>query len=98
MRLSLRASVQPAVLRVLRVLGWTFALATAALAANGAKADSSSLPSLGAFSITSKKEPIQITSEKLDFDYKNRRTVFRGGGGGRAGGSSLAERRADGRL
>ena len=31
------------------------------------------------FSITSKKEPIQITSQKLDFDYKNRRTVFRGG-------------------
>jgi lipopolysaccharide export system protein LptA len=33
---------------------------------------------MGAFSFTSKKEPIQITSEKLDFDYKNRRTVFHG--------------------
>ncbi len=79
MRPSLRASVQPAVLRVLRVLGLTFAVATVAAAADGAKPDSSSLPSLGAFSITSKKEPIQITSQKLDFDYKNRRTVFRGG-------------------
>jgi lipopolysaccharide export system protein LptA len=29
-------------------------------------------------SITSKKEPIEITSEKLDFDYKSRHTVFRG--------------------
>ena len=38
----------------------------------------SALPSLGDFSLTSKKEPIQITSEKLDFDYKNRRTVFNG--------------------
>jgi lipopolysaccharide export system protein LptA len=43
-----------------------------------AKGDSASLPSFGTFSITSKKEPIQITSEKLDFDYKNRRTVFHG--------------------
>ena len=33
---------------------------------------------MGDFSFTSKKEPIQITSEKLDFDYKNRRTVFHG--------------------
>jgi lipopolysaccharide export system protein LptA len=32
----------------------------------------------GGLSITSRKEPIQITSEKLDFDYKNRHTVFRG--------------------
>ena len=35
-------------------------------------------PALGDFSFTSKKEPIQITSEKLDFDYKSRRTVFHG--------------------
>jgi len=39
---------------------------------------STSIPSFGTFSITSKKEPIQITSEKLDFDYKKRRTIFRG--------------------
>jgi lipopolysaccharide transport protein LptA len=30
------------------------------------------------FSFTSKKEPIDITAEKLDFDYKSRRTTFRG--------------------
>jgi len=47
-------------------------------AAGAAKSDSASAPMFGDFSITSKKEPIQITSEKLDFDYKNRRTVFRG--------------------
>lgn len=33
----------------------------------------------GDFSFTSRKEPIEITSDRLDFDYKNRRTVFRGG-------------------
>jgi len=32
----------------------------------------------GGLSFTSKKEPIEITSEKLDFDYKKKRTVFRG--------------------
>lgn len=42
------------------------------------KGGSTSIPSFGDFSITSKKEPIEITSEKLDFDYKNRRTVFHG--------------------
>lgn len=31
------------------------------------------------FTFTSRKEPIQVTSDRLDFDYKNRRTVFRGG-------------------
>jgi lipopolysaccharide export system protein LptA len=69
-------------------LGLIFAFAVvadAAPAANGAvktdstKSDSSSVPTFGDFSITSKKEPIQITSDKLDFDYKNRRTIFRGG-------------------
>jgi lipopolysaccharide export system protein LptA len=79
MRPSLHAFARPALLRVWAVLGSIFAVATVAAAADGAKPDSSSLPSLGAFSITSKKEPIQITSQKLDFDYKNRRTVFRGG-------------------
>jgi lipopolysaccharide export system protein LptA len=61
------------------------ALAAAAVAGptpTPGKTDSASsntaLPNLGDFSFTSKKEPIQITSEKLDFDYKNRRTVFHG--------------------
>jgi lipopolysaccharide export system protein LptA len=61
------------------------ALAAAAVAGptpTPGKTDSGSsntaLPNLGDFSFTSKKEPIQITSEKLDFDYKNRRTVFHG--------------------
>jgi len=44
----------------------------------GVKSDGAGLPNVGTFSLTSKKEPIQITSDKLDFDYKNRRTVFRG--------------------
>jgi lipopolysaccharide export system protein LptA len=38
--------------------------------------DASSM--FGGFSFTSKKEPIEINSQKLDFDYKKRRTVFRG--------------------
>lgn len=32
----------------------------------------------GDFSFTSRKEPIQVVSERLDFDYNRRRTVFRG--------------------
>lgn len=51
------------------------ALASSALAA-GEKVPGLSF---GAFTFTSRKEPIQVTSEHLDFDYKNRRTVFRGG-------------------
>ncbi len=42
------------------------------------KGDSGGIAAFGGFSFTSKKEPIEITSEKLDFDYKKRRTVFRG--------------------
>lgn len=62
-------------------LGLILAVATAIFAAPAptpAKNDSTALPGMGDFSFTSKKEPIEITSEKLDFDYKNRRTVFRG--------------------
>ncbi len=62
-------------------LGLILALATgifAGPAPTPAKTDSTALPGMGDFSFTSKKEPIEITSEKLDFDYKNRRTVFRG--------------------
>jgi lipopolysaccharide export system protein LptA len=69
-------------------LGLLLAFASTALAGpapSSGKTDSatsassaSSLPNMGDFSFTSKKEPIQITSEKLEFDYKNRRTVFRG--------------------
>lgn len=60
------------------------ALAATAWAANGEKPrgdksnGASALPGFGDFSLTSKKEPIEITSEKLDFDYKARRVVFRG--------------------
>jgi len=42
------------------------------------KGESSAIPGFGSLSLTSKKEPIEITSQKLDFDYKKRRTVFRG--------------------
>ena len=60
------------------VLGLVLAWATGAWAAGAAKADSPALPGFGDFSLTSKKEPIEITSDRLDFDYKSRRTVFRG--------------------
>ena len=43
------------------------------------KADAGGIAAFGGFSFTSKKEPIEITSEKLDFEYKNKRTVFHGG-------------------
>lgn len=36
------------------------------------------LGGLGDFSLTSNKEPVEITSEKLDFDYKAKRVVFTG--------------------
>ncbi len=51
-----------------------------ALLASVAQAASKATPgvSFGDFTFTSRKEPIQITSEHLDFDYKNRKTVFRG--------------------
>ncbi len=74
------------------VLGLVLAVASSGWAAGGAKADSPTaktdsanakadsptVPGFGDFSLTSKKEPIEITSERLDFDYKSHRTVFRG--------------------
>lgn len=51
-------------------------LATSASAANGEK--QGAIPSFGDFSLTQRKDPIEITSDKLDFDYKSRRTLFRG--------------------
>ena len=49
--------------------------------AKGSNAGSDAVGGMSAFSglsLTSKKEPIEITSTNLDFDYKNRHTVFRG--------------------
>jgi lipopolysaccharide export system protein LptA len=60
--------------------GLTFLLASSAWVPSGAKTDSSrgaAEPSFGAFSLTSKKEPIQITADKLEFDYKAKQVVFR---------------------
>jgi lipopolysaccharide export system protein LptA len=53
-------------------------LASGVCAAGAPKAESPAVPGFGDFGLTSKKEPIEITSDRLDFDYKNRRTVFRG--------------------
>ena len=47
-------------------------------AKSDAKSDGSGIPAFAGFSFTQKKEPIEINSQKLDFDYKKRRTVFRG--------------------
>jgi lipopolysaccharide export system protein LptA len=47
--------------------------------ASGAKTESppsDTGPSFGGFSLTSRKEPIEITSGKLEFDYKARRVIF----------------------
>jgi lipopolysaccharide export system protein LptA len=60
------------------VLGLALAVASSSWAAGAAKPESSAVPGFGDFSLTSKKEPIEITSDRLDFDYKSRRTVFRG--------------------
>jgi lipopolysaccharide export system protein LptA len=60
------------------VLGLVLALATSSWAADAPKAESPAVPGFGDFSLTSRKEPIEITSDRLDFDYKGRRTVFRG--------------------
>jgi lipopolysaccharide export system protein LptA len=60
--------------------GLTLLLFSSAWVASGAKTESpppAAEPSFGAFSLTSKKEPIEITSGKLEFDYKARRVVFR---------------------
>jgi lipopolysaccharide export system protein LptA len=60
--------------------GLTFLLASSAWVTSGAKSDSSrpaAEPSFGAFSLTSKKEPIRITADRLEFDYKVRQVVFR---------------------
>ncbi len=59
-------------------LGIVLVLASSAWAAGAPKADSPAMPGFGDFGLTSKKEPIEITSDRLDFDYKSRRTVFRG--------------------
>jgi len=45
----------------------------------GKKDDAGGMAAFGGFSLTSKKQPIEITSDKLDFDYKKKRTIFRGG-------------------
>lgn len=58
-------------------LGLVLALATSGFAAGPPKTDAPAAP-FGDFGLTSKKEPVQITSDRLDFDYKNRRTVFHG--------------------
>jgi lipopolysaccharide export system protein LptA len=55
-----------------------FVLASSVWAAGTPKAESPAVPGFGDFGLTSKKDPIEITSDRLDFDYKNRRTVFRG--------------------
>ncbi|MGH7822592.1 MAG: lipopolysaccharide transport periplasmic protein LptA [Candidatus Binatia bacterium] len=61
--------------RVVRLL----AAGVFAAAAAGAEEAKPPASPFGAFSFTSRKQPIEITSERLDFDYKKRRTVFRGG-------------------
>ena len=53
------------------------AVLVAVLLAGGAGAQGDD-PVLGSFSFTSTGEPIQITSNRLDFDYKKRKTVFQG--------------------
>jgi lipopolysaccharide export system protein LptA len=55
-----------------------FVLASGVCAAGAPKAESPAMPGFGDFGLTSKKDPIEITSDRLDFDYKSRRTVFRG--------------------
>lgn len=55
------------------------ALALAAAAAAPAATEEKGSGPFGDFTFTSRKEPIQVTSDRLDFDYKNRRTIFRGG-------------------
>jgi lipopolysaccharide export system protein LptA len=60
--------------------GLALLLFSSAWVASGATTESpppAAEPSFGAFSLTSKKEPIEITSGKLEFDYKARRVVFR---------------------
>jgi lipopolysaccharide export system protein LptA len=61
---------------MLRQILLTVALSLSAALAAGEKSPGASF---GDFTFTSRKEPIQVTAEHLDFDYKNRRTVFRGG-------------------
>jgi lipopolysaccharide export system protein LptA len=49
-----------------------------ALSVLPAAAESPPSDLFGGFSFTSRKEPIEVTSQRLDFDYKNRRTLFHG--------------------
>ncbi len=73
--------------RALTGFALVLALATAGSSAGNPKAAAqpkaakeSQLPGgFPEFSFTSRKEPIAITSDKLEFDYKSRRTTFRGG-------------------
>ena len=41
-------------------------------------ADAKAPTGFGDFSLTSTKEPIEVTSKQLEFDYKARRAIFRG--------------------
>lgn len=51
------------------------------LAASAARAQEAApgLGGLGQFSLTENKQPIEINSAELDFDYKTRKALFRGG-------------------
>ncbi|MGH7896412.1 MAG: lipopolysaccharide transport periplasmic protein LptA [Candidatus Binatia bacterium] len=78
-----RHKVSRAALGLLLAL-WAFGpMASAREAKQGkeskeANSEAAGASGFGNLTFTSRKEPIQITSQKLDFDYKNRRTVFRG--------------------
>jgi lipopolysaccharide export system protein LptA len=56
---------------------WLTLVALISLLVGSGRAEDNSAV-LGGFSLTSGGEPIEITSDRLDFDYKERKTIFRG--------------------
>ena len=59
---------------------FTTSLAFLALVSAASGAESGKTPpAFGEFTLTSTKEPIQVSSDKLEFDYKGRKAIFRGG-------------------
>jgi lipopolysaccharide transport protein LptA len=61
------------------LLAWTWLVMPAAFAAEPkASRPKAAAGNFGDFSLMSTKEPIHVTSDRLDFDYKNRQAIFKG--------------------
>ncbi|MEA2627495.1 MAG: lipopolysaccharide export system protein LptA [Candidatus Binatota bacterium] len=61
------------------VVAWTWLVISGVFAAEPqASPPKAATGNFGDFSLTSTKQPIHVTSDRLDFDYKHRQAIFKG--------------------